>query len=56
MGLGAKREALIRKHGIPLPLFEAFLRALEKKYRGKVWKYREKMDKTRKPVVPDPES
>jgi len=51
--LDEDRKALVRKHGIPLPLFRAFLRVFGKKYRGRFSKYREKFGRYRH--LADPE-
>jgi hypothetical protein len=48
-----EREALVRKHGIPLPLFRAFLRTFGKKYRGKFSKFRAKFARYRRLVDPE---
>jgi len=46
------RFYFVRKHGIPIPVFRAFLRVFAEKYRGKFRKERGKLNKFRKPVDP----
>ena len=48
-----ERFYFVRKHGIPIPIFQAFLRVFAEKYRGKFRKDRGKIEKYRKPVDPD---
>ena len=48
----SKRFYFVRKHGIPVPVFRAFLRVFAEKYRGKFRKERGKVEKYRKPVDP----
>jgi len=47
------RFFFVRKHGIPIPVFRAFLRVFAEKYRGKFRKERGKVEKYRKPIDPD---